>query len=429
MTAPLLATAVRRAAWRLVPFLLLLYILAFLDRVNLGYAKPTFLRDTGLGEGAYAFGASVFFLAYAALEIPSNLMLSRVGARAWIGATMIAWGLVSTAMMAAWSAPVFYLLRFLLGAAEAGFFPGMIWYLGSWFPAGARGGMFGVFYFGAPLAQIFGGPLSGLLLEMSGRGGLRGWQWMFLIEGVLAVLGGIAACCLLTNGPAEAEWLPAAQREALQAELASEDRAKGGGADHSVLPVLGLPRVWRLGIIYGLIQLSVYGVTFYLPSRVAALMGRNIGVVVGLVSAIPWLCALVAAYAVPRLARWNGRRGVTAGFALAVAALGIGLSSASGAGLGLAGLCLAAAGFIGAQPIFWTFPADELSGRSAAGGIALINSIGAVGGFLAPNLKVMAERLSGSARGGALALAATTFVGAVLIAFLRDRRRPVTSSP
>ena len=390
MTAPLLATAVRRAAWRLVPFLLLLYILAFLDRVNIGYAKPTFLRDTGLGEGAYAFGASVFFLAYALLEVPSNLMLSRIGARAWIGATMIAWGLVSTAMLAAWSAPVFYVLRFLLGAAEAGFFPGMIWYLGSWFPAGARGGMFGVFYFGAPLAQIFGGPLSGLLLEMSGRGGLRGWQWMFLVEGVLAVLGGVAACCFLTNGPAEAEWLPVAQREALQAELASEDRDKDGGADASVLPALGLPRVWRLGIIYGLIQLSVYGVTFYLPSRVAALLGRNIGFYVGLVSAIPWVCALVAAYAVPRLARWNGRRGATAGCSLAIAAFGIALSSASRPGLGLAGLCLAAAGFIGAQPIFWTFPADELSGRSAAGGIALINSIGAVGGFLAPNLKVMA---------------------------------------
>ena len=421
MTAPLLATAVRKAAGRLVPFLLLLYVLAFLDRVNVGYAKQAFLRDTGLGDGAFAFGASVFFVAYALLEIPSNLILSRVGARAWIGLTMIAWGLVSAAMMAAWSAPVFYLLRFLLGAAEAGFFPGMIWYLSSWFPARTRGGMFGVFYFGAPLAQIFGGPLSGILLELNGKGGLRGWQWMFLVEGVLAVLGGAAACRFLTNRPAEAAWLPAEERAALQAELEREEEAKGGEAGHGMLPALGRARVWRLGIIYGLIQMSVYGVTFYLPSQVAALLGRDIGLVVGLVSAIPWACALAAAYAVPRLARWNGRRGATAGAALAVAAFGIGLSSTHHAGLGLAGLCLAAGGFIGAQPIFWTFPADELSGRAAAGGIALINSIGAVGGFLAPNLKVLAESMSGSARAGSMALAATTLGGALLIALVRER--------
>jgi MFS family permease len=424
MTAPLLAAAVRKAAWRLVPFLLLLYVLAFLDRVNVGYAKPTFLHDTGLGEGAYAFGASVFFVAYALLEIPSNLILSRVGARAWIGTTMMVWGLVSAAMMAAWTAPLFYSLRFLLGAAEAGFFPGMIWYLGSWFPARTRGGMFGIFYFGAPLAQIFGGPLSGLLLELTGKGGLRGWQWMFVTEGALAVLAGAAACKFLTNRPAEAGWLSAAERGALEAELAAEDREKGGGADHGILPALGDARVWRLGIIYGLIQLSVYGVTFYLPSQVAALLGRNIGLVVGLVSAIPWLCALGAAYAVPRFARWNGRRGATAGASLAVAAFGIALSSTPHAGLGLAGLCLAAGGFIGAQPIFWTFPADELSGRSAASGIALINSIGAVGGFLAPNLKVLAETMSGSARAGSLALAATTLGGALLIGLVRERGRP-----
>ena len=422
MSAPLLATAVRKAAWRLMPFLLLLYVLAFLDRVNLGYAKPTFLRDTGLGEGAYAFGASVFFVAYALLEVPSNLILSRVGARVWIGATMMAWGLVSAAMTVAWTAPVFYLLRFLLGAAEAGFFPGMIWYLGSWFPARSRGGMFGIFYFGAPLAQIFGGPLSGILLEMTGWRGLRGWQWMFVTEGLLAVAAGAAATAWLTNRPAEARWLSGAERDALESELAAEESAKGGAAGHGVGPALGQARVWRLGLIYGLIQMSVYGVTFYLPSQVAALLGRNIGLVVGLVSAIPWLFALAAAYAVPRLARWNGRRGVTAGAALAVAAVGIAVASAHLPALGLAGLCLAAGGFIGAQPIFWTFPADELSGGSAAGGIALINSIGAVGGFLAPNLKVLAEGWSGSARAGALALAATTFLGAVLVGRMRERR-------
>ncbi len=421
--APLLRTAVRKAGWRLVPFLLLLYILAFLDRVNISYAKQAFLRDTGLSESAYAFGAGIFFAAYALFEIPSNLALSRVGARRWIGATMILWGLISAAMMLAHTAPVFYALRFLLGAAEAGFFPGMIWYMSSWFPAATRGGIFGVFYFGAPLAQIFGGPLCGLLLGIDHAAGFRGWQWMFLIEGALAVAVGAIACLYLTSRPAEARWLEPGERAVLEAQLAAEEAGKEGGEAHSVLPAFVQGRVWRLGLIYGLIQMSVYGVTFYLPSEVSALLGRNIGLVVSLVSAIPWVCALGAAFVVPRLARWNGRRGLTAGLSLTVAAVGIALSATPHATLGLVALSLAAAGFIGAQPIFWTFPADELSGPSAAGGIALINSIGAVGGFLAPNLKVWAEHVSGSPRAGALALATTTLLGAILLGLVRDPSR------
>ncbi|HXN34535.1 MAG TPA: MFS transporter, partial [Opitutaceae bacterium] len=363
--APLLATAVRKSARRLVPFLLLLYVLAFLDRVNIGYARQAFLRDTGLGEEAYAFGAGVFFVAYALLEIPSNMVLVRVGARAWIGATMIAWGVISAAMMLAWSAPVFYSLRFLLGAAEAGFFPGMIWYLGSWFPAPARGGMFGIFYFGAPLAQIFGGPLSGLLLEMNGRGALRGWQWMFLVEGALAVLVGAWTCTRLPNSVANAHWLSAGERGALQAELGAEEPATDAGEKGS-LRGAGRGRAWRLGIIYALIQMSFYGVAFYLPSQVSGLLGRSIGLFVGLVSSVPWICALAAAYAVPRLAARIGRGGATAGASLVVGAVGIALSATHNPALGLTGLCLAAAGLIGAQPIFWTFPAGVFAGRGAA---------------------------------------------------------------
>jgi hypothetical protein len=416
--APLLATAVRKAARRLVPFLLLLYVLAFLDRVNVGYARQAFLRDTGLGEEAYAFGAGVFFVAYALLEIPSNMVLVRVGARAWIGATMITWGAISAAMMIAWSAPVFYSLRFLLGAAEAGFFPGMIWYLGSWFPARVRGGMFGIFYFGAPLAQIFGGPISGLLLDMNGRGALRGWQWMFLVEGALAVLVGAWTCARLPSSVAKAGWLSAGERGALQAELEAEERmTEGAGKGAAQDP--GRGRVWRLGIIYALIQLSFYGVAFYLPSQVSGLLGRNIGFVVGLVSAVPWLCALAAAYAVPRLAARTGRGGATAGAALIAGAVGIALSATPNPVLGLTGLCMAAAGLIGAQPIFWTFPAGAFSGRGAAVRIALINSLGAVGGFLAPNLKVLAEGATGLINAGSTALAGATLLGAMLM--MRER--------
>jgi len=421
---PLLATAVRRVAWRLVPFLLLLYVLAFLDRVNIGFAKQAFLGDTGLGEGAYAFGASMFFVAYALFEIPSNLILHRVGARAWIGSTMMAWGVFSAAMMLVRSGPGFYALRFLVGAAEAGFFPGMIWYLSSWFPARNRPAMFGVFYFGAPLAQIFGGPVSGLLLDMNGRGGLRGWQWMFLVEGVLAIAAGAWSCAYLTSLPRDAHWLSPAERGALQGQLEAEAQAKGGGDDPSVLPILRKGRIWRLGIVYATTQLSFYGVTFYLPSEVSALLGRKIGLEVGLVSAIPWLCAFAAAYGVPRLAARTGRRAAVAALSMAVGAAGIAISSPHHPALGVAALGLAAAGLLGAQPVFWTFPADELAGRGAAGGIALINSIGAVGSFMGPNLKVLAESFIGSPRAGSLALAGVAVIGAVLLSLVRDQRRP-----
>lgn len=413
--APLLATAVRKAARRLVPLLLILYILAFLDRVNIGYAKQAFLRDTGLGEKAYAFGAGVFFVAYALLEIPSNLVLCRVGARAWIGTTMIAWGLISAATMFAWSGPAFCTLRFLLGAAEAGFFPGMIWYMGSWFPACARGRIFGMFYFGAPLAQIVGGPLSGLLLDMNGHGALRGWQWMFLVEGALAVAVGAWACASMPGSMADASWLSPAERGALQAELDNEERARDRGAPCGLRSSILRGPVLRLGIVYALIQMSFYGVAFYLPSQVSRLLGRDIGFIVGFVSAVPWICALVAAYCVPLVAARTGRASATACASLAVGALGIAFSSSLHPGLGLAGLCLAAAGLIGAQPIFWTLPAGAFSGSAAATGIALINSLGAVGGFLAPNLKVLAEGVSGSPLAGSLILSGATVLAAILI--------------
>lgn len=419
--ALVLASAIRKAAWRLLPFLLLLYILAFIDRVNVGYAKQALMRDTGLSETVYAFGASVFFIGYALFEVPSNLIMHRVGARAWMCRIMVTWGLISAAMMFATTAPLFYALRFLLGVAEAGFFPGVILYLTYWFPAGSRGPMMGLFYFGAPLAQIFGGPLSGLLLEMDGVSGLRGWQWMFLVEGLMATVVGVWTFWYLTNRPASAHWLSADERHALQTVLDEEDRLKAGHGAHNTLSALRQPRILQFGLIYCLIQISVYGVTFYLPSQVARLLNRETGLVVGFVSAIPWICALIAAYVAPRLVgRLGTRRGIAAG-ALLLAGAGIAISSTSLPALAIVALCVATAGFIGAQPIFWTYPANELTGASAAGGIALINSMGAVGGFIAPNLKRMAESISGSAAAGQFALATTTIAGAVLILFMRER--------
>ncbi len=417
----LLAGAVRKAAGRLLPFLLLLYVLAFLDRANVGFVKETLLAETGLSEAAYAFGAGVFFAGYALLEVPSNLILHRIGARVWLCRIMVSWGFVSAAMMFAWTPAVFCALRFLLGVAEAGFFPGVILYLTYWFPSRTRGRMMGLFYFGAPLAFIFGGPLSGLLFECQGRLGLRGWQWMFLVEGLAAVAAGAWTFWHLPNRPAEAPWLSEAERQALQEAVEAEDAAKQPHSPRQLWAALANSRVLHLAVLYLLIQVSVYGVTFDLPAQVERLLDRRAGFEVGLVTAIPWVCALGAAWVVPAWAMHTGWRRAIAAGALLAAAGGIALSASGSAPLALLALCVAAAGFIGVQPVFWSFPTDEWTGVAAAGAIALINSFGALGGFLAPNLRVWAERGLGFPGAGACVLAGTTLAGAALVLLLRPR--------
>ena len=417
-----LRRAWRKAGWRLLPFLLLLYIVAFLDRANIGFAKQTYLADTGLTEAAYAFGAGVFFAGYALLEVPSNLILHRVGARLWMCRIMVTWGMISAAMMFAWNQTTFCLLRFLLGMAEAGFFPGIILYLTYWFSARERCRIMGFLYFGAPLALMFGGPLSGGLLELNGVLGLRGWQWMFLVEGLAASVVGVWTYWHLTNRPSEAAWLSPAERLALQDAVDAEESAKEPHHPRPVLATLCHPRVVHLAFIYLLIQMSVYGVTFYLPAQVERLLDKQAGIEVGLVTAIPWTCALLAAWLVPRCVARVGRRRAIAAVTLAAAAGGIACSSSSAPVPALAALCVAAAGFIGVQPVFWTFPIDELAGLAAAGGIAFINSFGALGAFLAPNLRTWVERAFVSPSAGVLVLAGTTALGALLIMLVQPAR-------
>lgn len=411
LPARLLATI----SWRLLPFLLLMYIMAFLDRANVGFAKTAFQADTGIGNTAFAFGAGIFFVGYALLEVPSNLVMHRVGARAWMCRIMVTWGIVSAAMMFAHDETTFYVLRFLLGVAEAGFFPGVILYLTYWFPAAHRGQAMGFFYFGAPLAFIFGSPLSGLLLEMNGVGGLHGWQWMFAVEGLLAVAVGIWAYFYLDNRPADATWLDSEDCRLLQGMLDREEHGKGGH-DHSLITAMCQPAVLYLAVIYLLIQMSVYGVVFSLPSQVADLLGSEVGLRVGVVAAIPWLCALLAAWLIPGLADRTQRYRLVASCMLVMAALGMAASVSFESPLvGIVALCFAAAGFISVQPVFWTFPANRLSGSAAAGGIALINSLGAVGGFVAPNVKNWAETTFQFPAAGLYLLAATTLLAAALV--------------
>jgi MFS family permease len=415
-----LDAVVGKVVRRLVPFLLLMYVLAFLDRANIGFAKAAFQADTGLSDAAYALGAGIFFIGYALFEVPSNLAMHKVGARIWMCRIMVTWGLISAAMMFAHSAAVFYALRFLLGVAEAGFFPGVILYLTYWIPAAYRGKVTGLFYFGAPLAFIFGGPLSGALLELDGLAGLLGWQWLFLVEGLLATAVGVWAFWYLENRPATSRKLAPAERDLLVATLDAEDTAKAAHGPQGILHSLRDKRVLYLSLIYFTIQMSVYGVTFFLPTQIAEITGQKVGLAVGLLTAVPWTCAAIASYLVGRYSDHTGNRRGVAAVTLAVGGLGIAASAAFASPvLALVALCFAAAGFIAVQPVFWTIPAGLLSGVAAASGIALINSLGSLGGFVAPNVKTWADSAFGSSSAGLYLLAGTTLLGALLIVGIR----------
>lgn len=410
--------------WRLLPFLLLMYVLSFLDRVNIGFAKHAFQLDTGVSNAAFAFGASIFFIGYALFEVPSNLILYRVGAKAWMCRIMVTWGIVSACMMFVHSEIAFYALRFLLGVTEAGFFPGVILYFTYWLPRIQRGRTMGFFYFGAPLAFIFGSPLSGLLLQFEGLAGFHGWQWLFFIEGLLATIVGVIAYFYLDNKPDNAKWLTQAERTLIAEALQAEEREKDLIGRQTILSLMLRPAVLYLALIYGLIQASVYGVVFYLPTQVASLLGTFVGLKVGFVSAIPWVFAVLATWLIPTYADRTQKRYSIAFFTLLMAAIGMAVSVSSSSPLiGILALCFAASGFIAVQPIFWTFPPNYLTGAATAGGIALVNSIGSMGGFAAPLAKHWAEVTFHSHAAGLYLLAATTLLAGFLMLGLKLNTR------
>lgn len=408
--------ATKKVFKRLVPFLLLMYVIAFLDRSNVGFAQKEFETDFGISAAAYALGAGLFFAGYAIFEIPSNIMLHKVGAKWWLARIMVSWGIVSACFMFVQGPISFYVLRVLLGITEAGFFPGVILYLTYWVPARHLSRARGFFYMGIAIAGIIGNPLSGSLLELHGFLGLRGIQWMFLVEGLLAVVVGVWSYFYLSDRPREATFLPDDERDALADTIEAEDAAKAEGhGPKSVLASLGNWRVWFFALVYFGIQIAVYGVTFSLPSQVVAITGQKLGFQASLVTAIPWIFGLLAALYFPGLADRTRKHAIICSALLMTTAAGIffsGLFSHTPV-LAIAGLSLACVGFVAAQPIFWALPTEYMSGFAAAAGIGLINSLGNLGGFLAPNMRVFFnEKVGGNAGLNSLA------VGALLAALL-----------
>ncbi len=427
MDSALEQATMRRVAWRLIPFLCLLYTVAFVDRINVGFAALTMSRDLGLSPAMFGFGAGIFFIAYLLFEVPSNLILDRVGARRWIARVMITWGLVSMAFAFMTGPKQFYVLRFLLGTAEAGFFPGILLYLTYWFPKRWRGRMTAGFVVAIPIASAIAAPVSGYLLALEGVFGFHGWQWMFILEAVPAIILGVACLFYLTDRPAEAKWLNAAQRDWLVEALRSEAGPRERQTLRAALATLLSWPVLRLTLVYFGLTTGLYGIELWLPQIIKGFGHSNIEV--GFISTIPYLLAIAT---MGFWARHSDRTGERYGHVAIACLVGC-------AGLAVAGLlhalvvptviCLsvAIAGVMAARPPFWQLPTEFLSGSKAAAGIAAINAVGNLGGFVGPSIIGWAREATGSFTAGLMISAVTLALSAAFTLSLRRTSRSVAA--
>jgi ACS family tartrate transporter-like MFS transporter len=411
-----------KVARRLIPFLILCYLVAYLDRVNLGFAALEMNKALGFSATIFGWGAGIFFAGYFLLEVPSNIVLERVGARRWIARIMITWGLVSGAMAFVNGPISFLIVRFVLGAAEAGFFPGVILYLTYWFPAAERAKIAGLFMAAIPLSTVIGAPISGWILgAMNGTGGLAGWQWLFILEAAPSVVLGLVVLAYLTDGPEQANWLDADERAGLVRRLAAERSEREARGSYSLREALLHPRILGFGLIYLGIVTSLYGIGYWMPQIIKAFGLTNLQT--GFVTAIPFLAGLLAMIVISRHSdRTMERVWHIAGPAF-LGGLGF-LWAAYTADpvLGMAALTVASVGIFSALPTFWTLPTAMLSGTAAAAGIALINAIGNLGGFIGPYAIGWVKDSTGSYAWGMVVLACFLF-GAGLITLLLGHKR------
>ncbi|MFF2346786.1 MFS transporter [Pseudarthrobacter sp. NPDC058119] len=419
-----LASATRKFFKRVLPIMLVMLVCNQLNRSNIGYAQDHLQADVGIGAAAYGFGAGLFFIAYAIFELPSNVMMERYGARVWLTRIMVSWGIVSFLMAFVQNEAMFYILRFLLGAAEAGFFPAVIFYFARWVPAGQRGKATAVFIAGSSVAAAISGPIAGMLLSLNGALGMHGWQWLFGFEGVVSVLVGIVVFFLLDAKIQDAKWLSPAEKDALSQAINAEDaehtKADGGKANR--WKMLLNPQILLLCGIYFAIQLSIYANTFWLPSIVKRIPGTT-DLSAGFLSAIPWVCAVFAMYFA---AKWQDKARSKKPLlvaALLVAAAGTYAAAVASPVLALVFLAIAAMGFKSASPLFWTIPQSGLHPLVLAPAIAIINSLGNLGGFVAPFGFGIIKEQTGSVIPGLFALAAASAVAAGLVYFLKERRK------
>ena len=418
-----LASAVAKVKRHVLPLFVVMFIVNYIDRVNIGFVRTHMETDLGIGAAAYGLGAGLFFVGYALFEVPSNMLLQRFGARAWLTRIMFTWGLVAMGMAFVQGETSFYVMRFLLGVTEAGFYPGVLYYFTQWLPASERGKAMAIFLSGSAIASIISGPITGALLSVTGLG-LHGWQWMFLIEG-----GASVALCgfvyyWLQSHIHEAKWLTSAEQTTLSGVIAEEQRARE--AEHVVKPsifkLLADTQILVFCFIFFSVALTIYGATFWLPSMIKK-MGNVSDFEVGLFNSIPWIISIAAMYGFAALAARFKHQQAWVATTLIIAAGGMFMSTYGGPVFAFVAICFAAVGFKAASALFWPIPQAYLDARIAAAVLALINSVGNLGGFVAPTVFGFLEEKTGSIQGGLYGLAATSVLAAIVVFFARTRPR------
>ena len=418
--ASILEGAYKKATWHLIPFIFICYFFNYLDRVNGVFAKLEMLDALTLSNTVDGLGAGIFFIGYVLSGVPSNLILHKIGARRWIAVMMVLWGTLSACMLFVTTPQSFYVLRFFTGVAEAGFFPGMVLYFTHWVPSQKRGQVMALFMSAIPISGLIGGPLSGWMLAhfSAGQGGMMGWQWLFLLQGIPTVVLGVAVFLYLNDGIAQAQWLGDDEKRAMQGALDDDERQRQATSTvgQSFGDVLRNGNVWMLGVIYFCIQMGVYAINFWLPSIIKSL-GYASAVTVGWLSAVPYLFAAVFMVWAGRSADRHGERRwhVTAPMLMGLIGLTLAANFSSNPVVVIAGLSMATMGALAALSMFWALPAAFLGSAAAAGGLALINSLGQIAGFVSPFLVGWIKDATQSTDVALYILSSVMLLGAILV--------------